>query len=91
MLVAEHLGPNSPGKAWVGGAFAMPGVAALAGAPWPAMVLVLVVFSGCGCLCAWLRYREQVKRRSFEHDERMRALDKAPRSQIADLVAKFDG
>jgi hypothetical protein len=67
------------------------GAATLAGAgiPWPAVVLLLVLSVLFGGLGVCLRYWAQVKTRHFEHVERMRALDKASRSQVADVVAKF--
>jgi glycerol-3-phosphate acyltransferase PlsY len=59
--------------------------------PWPAAVAVVTLSIFCICLFVCLRHREQIKRHRYEHDERMKALERAPRSQIAEVVGKFGG
>jgi hypothetical protein len=90
--MGERHDLNAGIKAWTGGAVSTGAVAlASAGTPWPAVALLLILSVLFGCLCIWLQYRGQVRKRHFEHVERMRALDKACRSQVADVVAKFGG
>ncbi|MEC3979043.1 hypothetical protein [Amycolatopsis sp. H20-H5] len=80
------------GSAGQGGALAGVVTAAgtaLAGVSPLVIVLAFVFVLVVTCLPDCLRHREQTKRRAYEHDERMKALDKSTRSPVADVVSRF--